>query len=83
MGRTAILLIGNLTHVRKEWNDCAGFAELMEFEGKTREEFVRACEDGSYNDVVGIYRSNESTSVHHPFHDETSSPLSVVSLFNG
>jgi D-3-phosphoglycerate dehydrogenase len=37
------------------------------FTGATRQEFLKACEDGSYSDVVAIYRSNESTSVSSPY----------------
>jgi len=79
MGKPAVLLIGNITHVKKEWEECGSFAELkawillryaispadfgQTFNGKTREEFLKACEDGSYSDVVAINRSNESTAV--------------------
>jgi glyoxylate reductase len=61
--KPAVLLIGGVTHVKKEWEECSSFAELKSFEGKTREEFLEKCKDGSYADVVAIYRSNESTSV--------------------
>ena len=37
------------------------------FTGATRQEFLKACENGSYSDVVAIYRSNESTSVSSPY----------------
>ena len=83
MGKPAVLLIGNITHVKKEWEQCGSFAELkvwmlpvsaispadfvQTFTGKTREEFLTACEDGSYSDVVAIYRSNESTTVSNAF----------------
>ena len=80
MSKPAALLIGKLTHVQKEWQDCASFAELKvgifdrwrrktmltrakTFSGSTRAEFLEECEKGSYNDVVALYRSNESTSV--------------------
>jgi hypothetical protein len=28
MGKPAVLLIGGLTHVNKEWEECGSFAEL-------------------------------------------------------
>lgn len=28
MSKPAVLLIGGLTHVKKEWDDCASFADL-------------------------------------------------------
>ncbi|KAG0645854.1 hypothetical protein D0Z07_7770 [Hyphodiscus hymeniophilus] len=61
--KPAVLLIGAITHVKKEWEECSSFAVLKTFTGTTRKEFFERCEDGSYNDVVAIYRSNESTSV--------------------
>jgi hypothetical protein len=33
------------------------------FTGTMRDEFLKQCESGTYNDVVALYRSNESTSV--------------------
>ncbi|KAE9377541.1 putative hydroxyisocaproate dehydrogenase [Stipitochalara longipes BDJ] len=75
MGKPAVLLIGNITHVRKEWEECGSFAELKTFTGTTRQEFLTACEDGSYNDVVAIYRSNESTALTGPFDPELVSKL--------
>ena len=49
--------------MNKEWEECSSFAELKTFTGTKREEFLEKCADGSYSDVVAIYRSNESTSV--------------------
>jgi hypothetical protein len=28
MGKPAVLLIGGITHVKKEWEECSAFAEL-------------------------------------------------------
>lgn len=33
------------------------------YSGSTRAEFLDECEKGTYNEVVALYRSNESTSV--------------------
>ncbi|KAH8778016.1 D-isomer specific 2-hydroxyacid dehydrogenase [Hyaloscypha finlandica] len=74
-GKPAVLLIGAITHVKKEWEECGAFAELKIFTGATRQEFLKACEDGSYSDVVAIYRSNESTSLTGPFDAELVSKL--------
>ncbi|PSS27080.1 hypothetical protein M430DRAFT_46209 [Amorphotheca resinae ATCC 22711] len=70
MSRPTVLLIGGITHVQKEWQECSSFAELKTFAGTTRGEFLKQCEDGSYNDVVALYRSNESTSLTGPFDAE-------------
>jgi len=56
--------------VKKEWEECSSFAELKTFTGTTRAEFLEKCADGSYSDVVALYRSNESTSLTGPFDEE-------------
>ena len=43
-----------------------GFARLIafqEYETGSRKDFLQKLQDGEYNDVVGLYRSNNSTSV--------------------
>jgi glyoxylate reductase len=42
----------------------------QEYRSGTREEFLEKCKSGEYDNVVGIYRSNESTSVTGPFNKE-------------
>jgi glyoxylate reductase len=42
----------------------------QEYRSGTREEFLQKCKSGEYDNVVGIYRSNESTSVTGPFNKE-------------
>lgn len=56
--------------MKKEWEECSTFAELKTFTGTTRAEFLEKCGDGSYSDVVALYRSNESTSLTGPFDEE-------------
>jgi lactate dehydrogenase-like 2-hydroxyacid dehydrogenase len=48
---------------------------VQTFKGTTREEFLKACQDGSWSDVVALYRSNESTSLTGPFDTELVSKL--------
>ncbi|GAB7354480.1 hypothetical protein MBLNU459_g4953t1 [Dothideomycetes sp. NU459] len=67
MGKGSALLIGAITHARKEWEECASLVELQEYSAGTRDEFLSNLESGKYNDVVAIYRSNESTSITGPF----------------
>ncbi|EME84252.1 uncharacterized protein MYCFIDRAFT_133438 [Pseudocercospora fijiensis CIRAD86] len=64
------LLIGNLAHARKEWEALKSIAELKEYETGTREDFIAKCKAGEFDDVVGLYRSNDSTSVTGPFDKE-------------
>ncbi|KAK4956144.1 hypothetical protein LTR66_005166 [Elasticomyces elasticus] len=64
------LLIGGITHARKEWEQCSPFLKLREYPSGSREDFLCNLKDGDYNDVVAIYRSNDSTSVTGPFDKE-------------
>lgn len=59
----AALLIGDITHARKEWEDLSSILTLKEFPQGTREEFIQNCKDGKYDDVVVVYRSNASNKV--------------------
>ncbi|KAH1627253.1 hypothetical protein KXX21_002488 [Aspergillus fumigatus] len=69
------LLIGAITHARKEWKDLSSILTLKEFPEGTRDEFIRNCKDGQYDDVVVIYRSNASTKFTGPFDAELLSVL--------
>ncbi|KAF4211215.1 hypothetical protein CNMCM5878_002935 [Aspergillus fumigatiaffinis] len=69
------LLIGAITHARKEWEDLSSILTLKEFLEGTRDEFIRNCKDGQYDDVVVIYRSNTSTKFTGPFDAELLSVL--------
>ncbi|KAL2073875.1 hypothetical protein VTL71DRAFT_11201 [Oculimacula yallundae] len=76
MGKPTLLLIGDLTHTQKEWSEFSSFAELKEFSGsKTRADFLKELESGSYNDVVALYRSNDSTKITGEFDQELVSKL--------
>ncbi|EKD16501.1 putative D-isomer specific 2-hydroxyacid dehydrogenase [Drepanopeziza brunnea f. sp. 'multigermtubi' MB_m1] len=76
MGKPALLLIGDLAHAQKEWSEFASFGELKEFSGsKTRADFVKELESGRFNDVVALYRSNDSTKITGEFDQELVSKL--------
>lgn len=83
------LLIGKITHARKEWEALSSLLQLkvhfhvgpstkyilmltllQEYESGTREDFISRCKKGEYDDVVVIYRSNDSTVVTGPFDKE-------------
>ncbi|KAL3468161.1 D-isomer specific 2-hydroxyacid dehydrogenase [Aspergillus heterothallicus] len=57
----AALLIGEITHARKDWEELSSILTLKEFPSGTREEFISNLKDGKYDDVSVIYRSNTST----------------------
>ncbi|KAI1907893.1 hypothetical protein LOZ58_006796 [Ophidiomyces ophidiicola] len=61
MHARAALLIGDITHCRREWDRLATLVALKEFACGTREKFIRNCKAGAYDDVVVIFRSNAST----------------------
>ena len=42
----------------------------QEYASGTRADFIKKCQSGEYDEVVGIYRSNESTSATGPFNRE-------------
>lgn len=93
----AVLLIGELTHSRKEWEELASLVTLkvlpfhhpttppqlvplrtiplitqfwQEYPDGSREKFISKCKSGEYDNVVGVYRSNASTSITGPFNKE-------------
>ncbi|KAF1957846.1 glyoxylate reductase [Byssothecium circinans] len=72
MSQRAALLIGNLAHTRKEWEECAKVAsKLHEYpEGGSREDFLSKCKSGAFDGIYALYRSNDSNKVTGNFDDE-------------
>ncbi|KAK4624024.1 Putative 2-hydroxyacid dehydrogenase [Fulvia fulva] len=64
------LLIGQITHARKEWEALGSLLTLKEYGEGSREDFIKRLDAGEYDDVVGIYRSNDSVAVTGPFDQE-------------
>ncbi|KAL2220789.1 putative NAD-dependent D-isomer specific 2-hydroxyacid dehydrogenase [Thermoascus aurantiacus ATCC 26904] len=75
MPSQAALLIGTITHARKEWEAFSSVLTLKEYPDGTRDEFINNCKSGKYDDVVAIYRSNASTKITGPFNAELISVL--------
>ncbi|KAJ5450505.1 2-hydroxyacid dehydrogenase [Penicillium daleae] len=75
MSAQAALLIGGITHARKEWEALSSILTLKEFPSGTREEFIENCKSGQYDDVVAIYRSNTSNKYTGNFNEELLSVL--------
>ena len=66
--KQAILRIGKLTYAEDTWQELKSLGELKVFPGETTEAdlkalFLKNLRDGVYNNVVAIYRSNDSTPV--------------------
>lgn len=70
MSKPTVLLIGGLTHANKEWQAYASKYNLKEFLTGTRNDFLQNCKDGQYDDVVALYRSNNSVAQTGPFDRE-------------
>ncbi|KAI5362465.1 Putative D-isomer specific 2-hydroxyacid dehydrogenase, catalytic domain-containing protein [Septoria linicola] len=64
------LLIGQITHARKEWESLSSLLQLKEYGSGSREDFISRSKSGEYDDVIAIYRSNDSTIVTGPFDKE-------------
>lgn len=75
MSKPTVLLIGGLTHCNEEWKAYGSKYNLKEFIKGTREEFFSNCKNGEYDEVVGLYRSNNSVSETGPFDQELVSVL--------
>ncbi|OQD78220.1 hypothetical protein PENDEC_c001G02956 [Penicillium decumbens] len=70
MPSQAALIIGAITHARKELESLSSILTLKEFPSGTRQEFIANCKSGQYDDVVAIYRSNASNKYTGPFDAE-------------
>ncbi|KFY02617.1 hypothetical protein O988_02035 [Pseudogymnoascus sp. VKM F-3808] len=70
MATHSALLIGEITHVKSEWESLAPTIELKEYPEGGRKEFLENCKSGKYDSVKAIYRSNVSTSITGPFDEE-------------
>jgi len=75
MAPQAALLIGKITHVKHDWEALSDRLTLKEYGSGSREDFLKKCSNGEYDDVVVIYRSNASTSITGPFNEELVSKL--------
>lgn len=60
MTKPAVLLIGDLAHTNKEWSTLSSKYTLKEFRTGDRQQFLSNLKSGEYNDVVALYRSNQS-----------------------
>lgn len=81
MSKKTVLLIGGLTHTKKEWDEYASKYTLkvrsglcmldlvkrtdcwQEYEHGNRKDFLQKLQGGEFDDVVALYRSNNSTEV--------------------
>lgn len=70
MSKPTVLLIGGLTHCQKEWEQFGSKYNLKEYITGNRDDFLSKCKGGDFDEVVGLYRSNNSVSETGPFDKE-------------
>ena len=75
MTKPTVLLIGDLTHCNLAWSDYESKYNLKEFRTGTRDQFLANCNNGEYDNVVALYRSNTSVAQTGPFDKELVSVL--------
>ncbi|KAF4547407.1 D-isomer specific 2-hydroxyacid dehydrogenase-like protein 3 [Elsinoe fawcettii] len=73
--KPAALLVGQITHANKEWEEFGKDVELIEYRTGDRSTFISNLKSGQYSNVTYLYRSNESASVTGPFDAELISHL--------
>ena len=69
MSKPSILLIGDLSHTQNEWKALESKYTLKEYRSGSRDDFLSKLKT-EFNDIVGLYRSNQSTSETGPFDAE-------------
>jgi glyoxylate reductase len=71
MSQRAALLIGVLSHAKKEWQDVAQVAsQLHEYPEGDRADFIAKCKSGEFDGVFALYRSNDSNPITGDFNQE-------------
>jgi len=71
MAQRAALLIGDLTHTRKEWEECSRVAsKLYEYPSGSRDDFISKCKSGAFDGIFAMYRSNDSNKITGNFNEE-------------
>ena len=70
VAKTAALLIGDIAHAKPEWEALSRVAKLLVYPSGSREGFLSQCKRGEYDHVIGIYRSNDSTTITGPFDED-------------
>lgn len=75
MTRPIALLIGNITHAKKEWQVLEEIADLKEITSGTRESILADFKAGKHDGVVAIYRTFDSAQFTGRFDKELISTL--------
>ncbi|CZS90926.1 hypothetical protein WAI453_003893 [Rhynchosporium graminicola] len=58
MSKPAVLLLGEIDHAHKEWQDSiASIANVIKPKARSRAEFIEECKSGAFDQVVAAYRT--------------------------
>ncbi|KAI9837928.1 MAG: hypothetical protein M1837_002667 [Sclerophora amabilis] len=73
--RRKVILLGEIEHAHDEWQNLSELAELIEPKARSREEFIKECQDGGLDGVVAAYRTFSSFAITGRFDEELISSL--------
>ncbi|OJJ37460.1 hypothetical protein ASPWEDRAFT_39145 [Aspergillus wentii DTO 134E9] len=66
--KPSLLLIGQLQHCQREWDNLHSKYKLLQFRGN-RAQFLSSCKFGLFDGTVGLYRTNSITETGHFDHE--------------
>ncbi|KAG6010998.1 hypothetical protein E4U21_000028 [Claviceps maximensis] len=73
--RPGVLMLGIIHHAHSEFDQLSNVADVMQVTSGSREEFLRDCDAGKYNNVVAISRTFDSVGITGRFDAELISHL--------
>ncbi|KAG6021924.1 hypothetical protein E4U41_002363 [Claviceps citrina] len=73
--RPGVLMIGDIHHAHAEFDTLSDVADVTQVTSGSREEFLRDCDTGKYNNVVAISRTFDSVTITGRFDAELISHL--------
>ncbi|KAG4417344.1 hypothetical protein IFR04_009485 [Cadophora malorum] len=64
MTKPTVLLLGELDHAHKQWQDSiASIANVIEPKARSRAEFIEECKSGAFDSVIAAYRTFMSVAI--------------------
>ncbi|KAI5855706.1 glyoxylate reductase [Tricharina praecox] len=63
MTKPKVLLLGNITHAKKEWEALSSIATLITPTSTDRTDFLAECSSGAFTEVIAAYRTFASVSI--------------------
>ncbi|KAF2430583.1 hypothetical protein EJ08DRAFT_238641 [Tothia fuscella] len=75
MGKSKVLLLGEIEHADEPWKALADIGELIEPESRSRADFIEECKSGKLDGVLVTYRTFASVDITGKFDEELVSVL--------